>query len=405
MDKHALAVLEEAQSWEWPLAKRIQKDDNMRGKYEADTPKLLYHLIIKSQELDGSVLDQFWDQVGTCHPKLAENIDHLRNDPHIVAPSQSSAALFEGVDRTEVDFTPVFKMASEYFTHLAIAFMNPDGPKSESGTPHSVSTIVSSETDELLRVAKEEGKFGTRKQASLKDLAFRRDGDICPISGMRFDRLPGGEHIDPILAHLIPHSVHGKPDTMKCIAMFAGEQVRDLVQQHLNGPGNVFNLESNVHTAFDNLKWGIEAQVDNGKVKYIYRRVPSAVSHPGPGTSKLRDGDEIVFGKGKEAAKLGSGPLPFFCNMHLAISRVLKMSGAAQTIAQLKEDADDSDFAHVFLSSSDFCDILDAQLLLAGGKQDDIGLPATCRRDDSPRLPPSFQGSWGYDQESLCRSE
>jgi hypothetical protein len=40
------------------------------------------------------------------------------------------------------------------------------------------------------------------------------------------------------------------------------------------------------------------------------------------------------------------------------------MSGAADIVAQLMEDADDSDFPHSFIASEDFCDILDAQLLL-----------------------------------------
>jgi hypothetical protein len=52
------------------------------------------------------------------------------------------------------------------------------------------------------------------------------------------------------------------------------------------------------------------------------------------------------------------------CNLKLAVARVLKMSGAADIIAQLMEDADDSDFPHSFIASEDFCDILDAKLLL-----------------------------------------
>jgi hypothetical protein len=40
------------------------------------------------------------------------------------------------------------------------------------------------------------------------------------------------------------------------------------------------------------------------------------------------------------------------------------MSGAADIIVQLVEDADDSDFHHNFLASENFCDILDAKLLL-----------------------------------------
>ena len=37
--------------------------------------------------------------------------------------------------------------------------------------------------------------------------------------------------------------------------------------QHLNGVGNVMNLERNAHEAYDKLKWGIEAQDDNGTVR------------------------------------------------------------------------------------------------------------------------------------------
>jgi hypothetical protein len=54
------------------------------------------------------------------------------------------------------------------------------------------------------------------------------------------------------------------------------------------------------------------------------------------------------------------------CNLQLAVARVLKMSGAADIITQLMEDADDSDFPHNFLASETFCDILDAELLLEG---------------------------------------
>ena len=49
--------------------------------------------------------------------------------------------------------------------------------------------------------------------------------------------------------------------------MFAGDETRDLVIQHLNGVGNVMNLQSDAHNAYDYLKWGIEAQDDNGTVR------------------------------------------------------------------------------------------------------------------------------------------
>jgi hypothetical protein len=99
------------------------------------------------------------------------------------------------------------------------------------------------------------------------------------------------------------------------------------------------------------------------QVKYVYRRVPF-VPHIGPSSIRLRDGDRIKFGLGTEGLRLGVGPLPLLCSLQLAVARVLKMSGAADVIAQLMEDADDSDFPRSFLASENFCDVLDAKLLL-----------------------------------------
>jgi hypothetical protein len=54
------------------------------------------------------------------------------------------------------------------------------------------------------------------------------------------------------------------------------------------------------------------------------------------------------------------------CNLQLAVARVLKTSGAAEMIDQWKEEGDDSDFPHVYLALTAFCNILDAKLLLSG---------------------------------------
>jgi hypothetical protein len=74
------------------------------------------------------------------------------------------------------------------------------------------------------------------------------------------------------------------------------------------------------------------------QVKYIYRRNPTS-SSPGPGYIKLCDGDEIKFGAGLDGETIGT-PLPSFCNLQLAIGRVLRASGTAEVIAQMKYDAD-----------------------------------------------------------------
>jgi len=210
-------------------------------------------------------------------------------------------------------------------------------------------------------MASSEG-FRKKKQVILKALIFKRDGQSCPLTGMSFTR----RGIKPMLAYIIPNSIHNKPDTIKCIARLAGTAVRDVVLERLNDLGNLMNIEINAHTAHDDIFWGIEAHNENGVVEYIYRRVPYEIGE-GPGFIRLCDGDEIVFGGGPDAARLGSGPNPLLCTLQLAVARVLRMSGAAEIIARIVDDGDDSDFPHVYIASSEFCDLLTAQLQLAGG--------------------------------------
>ena len=101
------------------------------------------------------------------------------------------------------------------------------------------------------------------------------------------------------------------------------------------------------------------------KVKYIFRNVPYCTGF-GLGLIHLRDGDEIQFGVGPDGERLGRGPLPLLCNLQLTVAHVLKMSGAAELIAQWMEEADDSDFPHAYVASTDFCSILSAKLLVSG---------------------------------------
>jgi hypothetical protein len=48
--------------------------------------------------------------------------------------------------------------------------------------------------------------------------------------------------------------------------MLAGTAVRDLVLEQLNDLGNLVNLQSDAHTAYNNIRWGIEARNENGTV-------------------------------------------------------------------------------------------------------------------------------------------
>jgi hypothetical protein len=75
MDKHALAILEAADSWSWPPTSRIQKSGatSTHSKFKAITPRLLAGFISESIKQGGTLLDRFWLIVGGCHPKLKEN--------------------------------------------------------------------------------------------------------------------------------------------------------------------------------------------------------------------------------------------------------------------------------------------------------------------------------------------
>ena len=102
------------------------------------------------------------------------------------------------------------------------------------------------------------------------------------------------------------------------------------------------------------------------KVTYTFRKLLRK-DFPSPGLIKLKDGDKIQFGQGEVKEKLGGGPLPVLCNLQYAVACAFCMSGAVDVIAQLKDDADDSDIP-LYLTSIDFIDILTAKLLLNSGQ-------------------------------------
>ncbi|KAI9573140.1 hypothetical protein HD554DRAFT_2276719 [Boletus coccyginus] len=371
MYHHPLAVLELNDLLNWRDPKRIQVSGKQGDKLHAATPKLLYFLIVESQRLGGEVLDHFWKQLGTCDEKLKENSSHSfatvesLKEEDFVSAQRSFEVLFRGLDHKDVNFQPVLDMAAEFFTHLGVPFMNPGGRKSGTSTEFSVSDVIDEETDKLLQRVNEEGKFGKRNQESLKALSFRRDGNSCLLTGTGFVPFDN-DGILPALAHIIPISVHGKPETLKCIAMFAGAATRDDIVSHLNNIGNTMNMQQDAHTSYVNLRWGIEAKEEGGEVKYFFRMVPTNPNTRAPGYITLREGDEIQFGKGPEGKKLNNGPIPRLCNLQMAVARVLKMSGAADIILQWKDHADTDGHYRLFIASEEFCDMVDAKLFLSG---------------------------------------
>lgn len=246
MDAFALEVLEDAKSWNWPIVKRIEQSGN-QGK--TLVLNLLSCLIKESQAVGGTVLEQFWETIGKCDNKLKDNIKNVTAVP----PGQASTTLFAWVIKEDVHLDPLFDMAAEYFAHLAVAFVNPGGPKS-ARHPQSVISYRCRRTDCSSWLIRR----GSQSESKKPSNAFKRDGARCVMTGVVFDELPtDNDHFSPVLSHIIPNSIHGKTDTLKCLATFAGEEARDLVLKHVNSLGNVANFESNTHGKYDELRWGM----------------------------------------------------------------------------------------------------------------------------------------------------
>ncbi|KAF8575268.1 hypothetical protein K439DRAFT_1370332, partial [Ramaria rubella] len=343
----------------WEIESRLQTSEETVSQYQAITSELLSAAIIESSQLGGSLLDKFWNNLADCHPKLKDNGIYYSTIPEV---------LMQGLHPAEIDSSPILSLAAEVFTHLGVTFLHHEGLHSKNDTPFSVGELDRMEMDALLTVPNADGKFGHRKEAVLIQLATRHDGNACMFTKKSFNPAARGfcnadlNGIDHILAHIIPHSLHQKSNTLALISTFAGEKTAKVVLEHSNSP---MNIQSDAHQMYGNLFWGIEAQERDGTVKYVYRRVSrTVITDPGPGFILLKDGDEMKFGQGPEGETLGNGPLPLLCNLHLAVARVILTSGAASIIAQWIDEADDTDFPHVYVASDAFFKILTARLQL-----------------------------------------
>ncbi|KAG6833119.1 hypothetical protein H0H87_011227 [Tephrocybe sp. NHM501043] len=319
---------------------------------------------MESYRLGGSLLERFWGEVERCHPQLSENVDELRHTDY--SSSEDSVQIFlDDIDVEDVDFGPVFVLAADLFTHIALAFMNSEADlhwKFLSPAP----TITPSTPE--------------HRDEDLKVLAMKRDGTSCPVSEVPYYGLGG---VDPILTHVIPCS----PETMDCISIIAGKVAMDSVLSFSNTVDNVLAMEPSVASSHRANSWGLEARERPGDVNHAIVRIndlqlplilielqyyfkafePEMEHRVGP--VFLRDGDEIVFGQGPGGAQYRNGPHPLLCNLRLAVGRALYTSGAAEFINQLMHDADDIDHPHVAFQDKDFHEVLNAKLLICGRAQ------------------------------------
>ncbi|KAF8576915.1 hypothetical protein K439DRAFT_598990 [Ramaria rubella] len=125
--------------WEWEITSRLQASGEIGGNYRAITLELLSAVIVQSSKLGTSLLNMFWESLRGCHPKLKQNVDLFR--PENIQPETIAGVLMQGLHPTEIDFFPVLGLATQAFTSLGVAFLNPERPKSTTTTPFSVEEL------------------------------------------------------------------------------------------------------------------------------------------------------------------------------------------------------------------------------------------------------------------------
>ncbi|KAK9359747.1 hypothetical protein V1504DRAFT_425036 [Lipomyces starkeyi] len=180
----------------------------------------------------------------------------------------------------------------------------------------------------------------SRKQKNLKQQLLARDGQFSVVGGIMDDTGPLPTPAPPNgratlhVAHIIPFSVSSRSPLRITLSKFAGQEMENLLTgQSINDPSNALLLDALAHEAFDKFKFGLELQ--NGQ--YFLRILVQRGDLP-PQFSRHFEGDELFFGQGPEQVAL---PSALLCNIHLAVGRVLRASGAAETIDKILEDEDD----------------------------------------------------------------
>ncbi|KAK9241924.1 hypothetical protein V1506DRAFT_509955 [Lipomyces tetrasporus] len=190
----------------------------------------------------------------------------------------------------------------------------------------------------------------SRNQALFKRKLLERDGSMSVVGGVMEESEVRDDMPDPpygtsrlIAAHIIPFSASCRPRLRRLLSVFAGQSPRDmerlLTGENINDPSNGLLLDLESHQAFDKYKFGLECQDKHYSIRILVARrfLPLIVR-------RHDDGEAVFFGQGPQDHAL---PSPLFCNIHLAIGRVLHESGVARLIDEIQQDENDLKDGHV----------------------------------------------------------
>lgn len=112
--------------------------------------------------------------------------------------------------------------------------------------------------------------------------------------------------------------------------MFTGDNKYQDILKDINIVENGILLEHNIHVAFGNLAWGIEATMENGNCRYFIKTFRRRINFQRPGVGM---GTELHFSRDSGH----NPPNPDICALHLAVCALASACGAADVFNKLFE--------------------------------------------------------------------
>ncbi|KAK0186076.1 hypothetical protein F5146DRAFT_1069153 [Armillaria mellea] len=222
---------------------------------------------------------------------------------------------------------------------------DPSGPQVvpvESGdeTPHC-------QTLEEIQVVLE--RFGTPSHSGQKELiklARERDGKKCLVTNLLFETprlLQVGTIVVPAeLAHICPTKLANHENHLVYQAFAAFWDDAEFTKRFatmVNSLENCLLLSHYPHRDLDQMGWAIEAihNVDQDAWDYYFVKFGRS-SFPSEPANRTR----IKFGEeGGTFKSTIPMPSPDLCNLRLAVTKVMRLSGAAEVIESWKDDYND----------------------------------------------------------------
>ncbi|KAK0441282.1 hypothetical protein EV421DRAFT_724107 [Armillaria borealis] len=244
------------------------------------------------------------------------------------------------------DWSPIVNFAHEYFTHLGLSMYTTLGPP--TGYRPSGSDVDSPHFQYLEEIEEMLRRFdatGHSDQEGMIKLVRERDGKKCLFTNLLFNTgspVVGRVTTDAELAHICLTKLanHKNPPVYQAFAVFwDDEEITKRFATLVNGPANCLLLSHDAHKNLEEMCWAMEAieNVDRDAWDYYFVKLGSRTFPYQPA-----DRTRIKFGaKGGRFKNDIPLPSPELCNLRLAVTRVMRFSGAAEVVESWKDEYDD----------------------------------------------------------------